>query len=126
MTQTPTPAPTHTGGSYVVDRFVRDLAREMNQRGLLAAEDMDEKSLSRLTVAVAAALGDPHLSALPARLATPGQEWGSVDIGDDPNSPGAVERVDTELEARADAASWAGGTTAYRYVLRGPWLTPDR
>lgn len=59
-------APTHTGGSWNVDRFVRRLASGLHQRGLLV--ELSEKALARVTAALAHAFETRNLDTLPAHL----------------------------------------------------------
>lgn len=62
MTTTAPKPPTHTGGSWEVDRFVRLLAEDMYRKGLLT--DLSEKTVARLTVATAKAFGFSDLGEL--------------------------------------------------------------
>jgi hypothetical protein len=69
--------PTNTGADWNLDAIVRGLAASLHKRGLM--ERPDEKSVSRLTVALAEAFGTTDLGELARRVAPPVQRLNSSD-----------------------------------------------
>lgn len=60
-----TTAPTWAGSSPLLERLAWSIADELFERGIIAAEDLDGKTASRIVAAVARATGCQDLDALP-------------------------------------------------------------